>query len=59
MCAGSVVGQYPGETKFIPIPGQSFLSHLKEKRNPDADIMKLPGENCKTGGKHGSGLCKI
>lgn len=59
MCAGSVVGQYPGETKFIPIPGQSFLSHPKEKKNPDTDMMKLPGESCKIEGKHRSGLYKI
>lgn len=59
MRAGSVIGQFPGETKFTPIPGQSFLSHLKEKKNPDADIMKLPGESCKIEGKHRSGLCKI
>lgn len=59
MRAGSVVEQYPGKTMFIPIPGQSFLSHPKEKRNPDTDIMKLPGESCKNEGKHRSGLCKI
>lgn len=45
-CAGSLIGQYPGETNFIPKLGQSLLSHLNAKRNPDADIMKLPRENC-------------
>lgn len=59
MRAGSVVGQYPGEMKFIPTPGQSFLSHLTEKRNPDSDIVKLPGESCKIEAKHRPGLYKI
>lgn len=58
-CAGSLIGQYPGETNFIPLLGQSLLSHLSGKKNPDADIMKFPGENCKTEGKYRSGLCKI